>query len=165
MSHAPQYVRAALTGHTRATPVHIPTPRRPTEGDAQPRPVSGAEWRLEHRPEAVGQARWLARAVLAGWGTSDDAAEAAVLVVSELVTNAVEHAEPPLVLHLHRQHTDHRVWVGVSDGGPAAQDGVWSSSCTPDEHGRGLHLVEALTQTHGICHHSSGITHWARMAA
>lgn len=34
-------------------------------------------------------------AVLGGWGTDSAAADQALLVVSELVTNAVEHALPP----------------------------------------------------------------------
>ncbi|MFJ9753063.1 ATP-binding protein [Streptomyces chartreusis] len=160
----PQQARSASIGQMVAAEVHIPAPRWGADSP-DPRLVVDAEWRLEHRPEAVGRARRLARAVLAGWRTPEDEAEAAVLVVSELVTNAVEHAEPPLVLHLHRQHADRRVWIGVTDGGPAAQDGAWSSSCAPDERGRGLHLVQALAQAHGMRRHTGGITYWVRMAA
>jgi anti-sigma regulatory factor (Ser/Thr protein kinase) len=164
-ARVPQHVRVAGTGQMVATPVRIPAQRGPADDDSESRPTDDAEWRLEHRPEAVGSARQLARTALAGWGASGDEMDAAVLVVSELVTNAVEHAEPPLVLHLHRQHADHRVWVGVTDGGPAAQAGAWSSSCAPDEHGRGLNLVEALAQAHGMRRHEGGTTHWARIPA
>ncbi|MFJ9753177.1 ATP-binding protein [Streptomyces chartreusis] len=162
--HCPLHARSAGTTQIVAAGVHVPPPRGATDSP-EPRLVVDAEWRLEHRPEAVGRARRLARALLAGWKTPQDEAEAAVLVVSELVTNAVEHAEPPLVLHLHRQHADRRVWIGVTDGGPAAQDGAWSSSCAPDERGRGLHLVQALAQAHGMRRHAGGITYWVRMAA
>ncbi|MFJ9753055.1 ATP-binding protein [Streptomyces chartreusis] len=151
-AHAPQ-ASARLAG-AGAVPSLVPH-----------RPADDAEWRLEHRPEAAGQARRLARALLAGWNTPEDEAEAAVLVISELVTNAIEHADPPLVLHLHRRRADQRVWIGVTDGGPAAEDGAWSASCTQDEHGRGLYLVKALTQDHGMHRHTNGTTYWARMAA
>lgn len=167
-----QRTRPADSSQALTGPVRVTEPRqlannagRQPAGSASSRPVADAEWRLNHRPDAVGRARQLARAVLVGWNTPEDETEAAVLVVSELVTNAVEHAEPPLVLHLHRQQADHRVWIGVSDGGAAAQDGAWTSSCAPDEHGRGLHLVEALAQAHGMCRRTRGTTHWARMAA
>lgn len=144
------------------TPVRIPAPRTPANGDTQ---ILGddIEWQMAHRPETVARARELARATLARWNTPDDETEAAVLVVSELVTNAVEHAQPPLMLHLHREHADHRVWIGVTDGGPATQHGAWSSSCAPDEQGRGLQLVTALAQTYGQRNHTTGTTYWARM--
>ncbi|MCX5233236.1 ATP-binding protein [Streptomyces sp. NBC_00233] len=91
--------------------------------------------------------------------------DAVLLVVSELVTNAVEHAAPPLALHLHRERAGSRVWVGVTDGGPAVQEGAWTASCADDEHGRGLTIVDTLAESHGTRTHSSGTTHWARIAA
>ncbi len=87
-----------------------------------------------------------------------------LLVVSELVTNAVEHAQGPLHLHLHRTEADGHVWIGVSDGGPAPRDGEWTRSCTTDEHGRGLAVVAALAEHHGTRTWTGGhTTHWARI--
>ncbi|MET7552483.1 ATP-binding protein [Streptomyces sp. NPDC005500] len=125
---------------------------------------SSSVWPLVHRPEAAGAARRVTRQVLADWHVSDNTTEAVILVVSELVTNAVEHATAPVVLQLH-QDTALRVWVGVTDGGPAARDGQWTSSCEADEHGRGLSLVKALTDAHGTRSHQAGTTHWARLPA
>ncbi|MFE5549486.1 ATP-binding protein [Streptomyces sp. NPDC056534] len=88
-----------------------------------------------------------------------------LLVVSELVTNAVEHAEPPFALHLHRERAGSRVWVGVTDGGPAEAEGAWTASCTDDEHGRGIAIVDILADAHGIRTHAGGSTHWARIPA
>ncbi|MGW6218193.1 ATP-binding protein, partial [Streptomyces sp. NPDC055109] len=79
------------------------------------------------------------------------------------VTNAIEHAEPPVTLHLHHEQTGNQVWVGISDGGPAATDGRWTASCAEDEHGRGLALVDALATEHGIHSHPDGTTHWAQL--
>ncbi|PSM39110.1 ATP-binding protein [Streptomyces dioscori] len=102
-------------------------------------------------------------AVLAEWHLGLGTAEAALLVVSELVTNAVEHAQPPVTLHLHLERAGSCIWVGVSDGGPAKNKGLWTSSCADDEHGRGLEVVNALATAHGTRSHSGGITHWARL--
>ncbi|MFK4865695.1 hypothetical protein ACI3K4_10755 [Streptomyces sp. CSMPJR101] len=43
------------------------------------------------------------------------ATESVPLVMSELVTNAIEHALPPVVLRLHRDRAGDQVWVGVTD--------------------------------------------------
>lgn len=119
---------------------------------------------LEHCPQAVATARRTARRVLEAWHVTGERADAVMLVVSELVTNAVEHAQPPLVLYLHREYSGSRLWIGVSDGGPALHHGPWTTSCAPDEHGRGLHIIDALADAHGIRTHSSGnTTHWARL--
>ncbi|MGW0149263.1 ATP-binding protein [Streptomyces sp. NPDC003333] len=117
---------------------------------------------LVHRPDAAGTARAITRAVLGDWHVDQAAAESVLLVVSELVTNAVEHALPPVVLRLYLDRAGDQVWVGVTDGGPARADGAWTSSCTREEHGRGLAVVESLTSGHGARTHSDGAsTHWA----
>ncbi|WP_268981043.1 ATP-binding protein [Streptomyces coffeae] len=118
---------------------------------------------MAHGPEAVAHARRIARSMLSTWQIGDDAAHSVLLVVSELVTNAVEHARPPLTLHLSRENTARRVWVGITDGGPATREGAWASSCAHDEHGRGLAIVEALATTHGARRHTGGTTYWARL--
>ncbi|WP_432037427.1 ATP-binding protein [Streptomyces cucumeris] len=118
---------------------------------------------LAHRPESVGHARRIARSVLSAWHIDENAAHSVLLVVSELVTNAVEHAQPPLALHLCREKADRRVWVGITDGGPSVQDGPRASSRAHDERGRGLVIVEALAAAHGLDRHVGGTTHWARL--
>jgi hypothetical protein len=84
-------------------------------------------------------------------------------VVSELVTNAVERALPPIALHPHRERAGERVWAGVTDSGPAAGEGAWTASHADDEHGRGLDIIDALTTTHGTRSRSGGATHRARL--
>jgi len=139
----------------RQAPVRIPTQRPPSDD---------GRWPLQHRPEAASDARHLAQDLLEDWHLAEDAQDGVLLVVSELVTNAVEHALAPVVLHLHHEHTDHRIWIGVTDGGPAPRDGAWTRSCTHDEHGRGLAVVEAIAEIHGTRTHPGGhTTHWARI--
>ncbi len=62
------------------------------------------------------------------------ATESVLLVVSELVTNAIEHALPPVVLRLHRDRAGDQVWVGVTDGGPAHPDGASTHWAVLDIH-------------------------------
>lgn len=127
-------------------------------------PAEDGTWPLAHRPEASGTARRITRSVLECWRVGDEEAEAVLLVVSELVTNAVEHAQPPVSLHLHRERVGRRVWVGISDSGPASREGEWTASCSDEEHGRGMSIIDALAVAHGTRTHSGGgATHWARL--
>ncbi|MFF1636113.1 ATP-binding protein [Streptomyces sp. NPDC058246] len=118
---------------------------------------------LPHAPGAVSAARRRARDVLAGWNVCPAIVEDSLLVVSELLTNAIVHALPPAELRLswvrgHRLSTLH---VEVSDGGPALPAGQSLMGVDPDEHGRGEGIVHALATRHGIRVHPGGITRWA----
>ncbi|WP_433858354.1 ATP-binding protein [Streptomyces kronopolitis] len=88
-----------------------PRPRDRGQGRARtagaPRPAAHTSHGPAHRPEAGADARHLVRSVLDARQIGDDAAGSVVLVVSELVTNAVEHTQPPLVLR-HAAGTTHR---------------------------------------------------------
>ncbi|WP_433858727.1 ATP-binding protein [Streptomyces kronopolitis] len=121
---------------------------------------------LSHLPEAVSVVRRRVRAVLADWNLAPGLAEDALLVVSELTTNAVVHALPPAVLRLSRLGGDRRgaLRVEVTDAGPAAHGRPAVDPC-PDEHGRGLGIVTALATECGTHVHAGGITRWAELPA
>ncbi|MEU3050794.1 ATP-binding protein [Streptomyces sp. NPDC006984] len=119
-------------------------------------------WSLPHRPESAGVARRVTRALLEEWGVDDDCADLVLLVVSELVTNAVEHALPPIAL-LIGQSAEGAVRIEVEDGGPAPEEGAWATTGSPGEHGRGRHLVAALATAHGSHPLPGGATHWASL--
>ncbi|WP_327188122.1 ATP-binding protein [Streptomyces sp. NBC_01334] len=122
---------------------------------------------LEHGPLAPASARHEARPVLAAWGLDDDQIYETLLVISELVTNAVSHALPPVVLHL-RASTEGSgpVEVHVSDGGPETAPDNWAAARPADEHGRGDMIVSALTSQAGSGLESEGlIDHWASFGA
>ncbi|MFI8294078.1 ATP-binding protein [Streptomyces sp. NPDC085614] len=138
-----------------ARTARVPAPRKPTDDD-----VTQA---LEHRPEAASDARRTAQAVLAAWQANPGAVETVVLVISEPPTNTVEHAQAPICRRLHRERSGSRVWVGATDAGPAPHHGAWTSSCTEDEHGRGLGIVEMSADAHGTRIHTCGSTPWARL--
>ncbi|WP_017237487.1 ATP-binding protein [Streptomyces sp. SS] len=118
-------------------------------------------WELAHQPESAGTARRVTRAVLIEWGRDEDTIDQALLVVSELVANAVEHALPPIALHLDRTEPGDTLRIEVDDGGPAAQEGTWTASCAADEHGRGLGIVALLATAHGCREGDDGATYWA----
>ena len=55
-------------------------------------------WSFAPEPTASGDARKRVAPILGDWGMSPQRREDALLVMSELVTNAVEHARTPLEL-------------------------------------------------------------------
>lgn len=99
---------------------------------------------LEPSPEAVSRARRTVHDTLAAWGL-DILADDMVLVASELVTNALQHASGPIVMVL--QQRDETVLVEVADVSSALP--VPRSESADDESGRGLALVEALSDDWG----------------
>lgn len=117
--------------------------------------------------DAVPSLRRWARAVLTDWSVAEAVAEDALLVVSELLTNAVVHALPPAVLRLSWAGGDGRgtLRVEVTDAGPARPAGQPPAGIDPDEHGRGEEIVHALAERHGVRVHPGGITRWADLAA
>ncbi|MFD4572326.1 ATP-binding protein [Streptomyces sp. NPDC058417] len=121
-------------------------------------------FRLPRHPASVGLARRRVREHLAAWGhgADDRAAGDAVLVVSELATNAVRHG-PPQEREFEVAVTalgDGACLIEVSDGG---RDTPRPRPVTDaDEHGRGLHLVQHLATTWGVRHRGHhGKTVWA----
>ncbi|MEU7316541.1 ATP-binding protein [Streptomyces sp. NPDC007083] len=110
-----------------------------------------AKLEVECEATAVRNARDFTRAQLATWGflKGSDFSERVVLVISELVTNAVQHARtrPPGENESIDIATvlmpDHVVGILVADNSPRAP---LCSAKDPAEatHGRGLLLVSAL---------------------
>jgi hypothetical protein len=86
--------------------------------------------------------------------------DAALLVTSELLTNAVVHALPPVILHIHCNNETNGLRIEVSDSGPRHASDV---SEPDDEHGRGLEIVAALCVRHGTYAHTQGATYWAEV--
>ncbi|GAA2938448.1 MULTISPECIES: ATP-binding protein [Streptomyces] len=116
---------------------------------------------LPAHPESVAGARRLTRSRLEAWGVGQDTHDAAVLIVSELVTNAVVHTDSALVLcELECSGAGLRLSVtdqGRQPGGPRL------SPASDDEHGRGLLLVDTLSAAWGAhdAPDASGRVVWA----
>ncbi|WP_079198404.1 ATP-binding protein [Streptomyces sp. CB03911] len=120
-------------------------------------------WPLAHHPTSAGTARRITRDALGAWGFDEDTIDQALLVVSELVTNAVEHALPPITLHLDHATPGNALHIQVDDGGPTTQDGTRTTSRAPDEHGRGHAIIARLAAAHGHRTGPHGTTYWAHL--
>ncbi|MFJ5035807.1 ATP-binding protein [Streptomyces sp. NPDC088560] len=138
---------------------------QPTGGLWQRFKLSGARARGSPQGPRVRSPSSCPIAAVSAWGVPQEAADSVLLTVSELVTNAVEHAQPPLNLALNRDADTRRVHIEVSDGGPADREGDWAASGTPDEHGRGMDIIGHITAAHGEHGHPGHAVHWADVNA
>ncbi|MFK4107300.1 ATP-binding protein [Streptomyces sp. NPDC002176] len=106
---------------------------------------------LAAQPDAVRWARRHARDVLNAWRVSSDDVDSAALAVSELVTNAVQHATKtatPGRLALTLRHRRMRLLVEVADSDTRPPVRSAAVSFT-SEGGRGLQLVESMSKEWG----------------
>ncbi|MBY8883877.1 ATP-binding protein [Streptomyces sp. PTM05] len=129
--------------------------------------TSECEWRLPRTPRSAGRSRALLRARAHDWKLAEDAIETAVLLVSELVTNACTHARssPGREIGVRCVLSGGRLRVEVSDAGDA-----WPKrreAGDEDESGRGLALVEALADAWDVEPRPYGVgkTVWFELAA
>ena len=110
-----------------------------------------------HASASVATARLLLRNALAGH--APEQIDDALLVVSELMTNAVREAGKPVQLHVST--ATERVRISVTDCAPG-QPSVGEVS-TDLDHGRGLFLVDALASSWGWAPGAEGKTVWAEL--
>ncbi|MER7824226.1 ATP-binding protein [Streptomyces sp. NPDC054945] len=112
-------------------------------------------------PAEVGRARRWARSRLAGSGIGDDEplAETLILLISELVTNAVVHTGCPAVLRMLFGGPGVRVEVAdASDRAPNRRQ-----ACGEDTGGRGLELVDGLADRWGWQREGAGKRIWCEI--
>ncbi|MFB6980367.1 ATP-binding protein [Streptomyces scopuliridis] len=119
---------------------------------------------LPSRRDSVARARHWLRDELQRWRLHTDLCDVAVLVISELFTNAVLHTASALISCEVRLLAEH-VRLDVHDQG--ARDGA-PSPRSPDsraENGRGLLLVESLAEAWGVGSREGGMGHtvWAML--
>ncbi|MFJ3229300.1 ATP-binding protein [Streptomyces sp. NPDC086783] len=107
---------------------------------------------------APSQARHWVQEVMAAWDIFGGLLDALLLVASELVSNAVVHALPPVVLHLEVTFVPAKhVQVRVTDGGPGP-----ATPRVEEEHGRGNAIIAALADETGSRTDNEGLfSYWA----
>ncbi|MFD7818084.1 ATP-binding protein [Streptomyces sp. NPDC059785] len=114
-------------------------------------------WHLPRHARSAGRARTLLREQTAAWKLGDEATETAVLLLSELVTNAYRHGRvsPGREIRVRCTLDDDRLRVLVTDANgtlPAPR-----TASPDDESGRGLALVAALADDWGATPRAEGI--------
>lgn len=109
------------------------------------------------RADQVGKARREMALYLAGCPVADDA----LIVLSELATNAVLHSRSGHdFFTVHAELSDHHARLTVEDAG-----GTWEEPAPAStDGGRGLQIVAALAEAWGIDGDTHGRVIWARFA-
>ncbi|MFJ3669349.1 SpoIIE family protein phosphatase [Streptomyces sp. NPDC090106] len=122
-----------------------------------PRRESWTVWRV---PQAVGHARRFTRRTLRSWNVPADALDSVLLVVSELVTNALVHTDGRVRLDLTL--VNQRLRVAVADSSPRTpakpRSIGWEAT-----GGRGILLVSAMSAAWGTVPVSGGKQVWSEI--
>ncbi len=113
---------------------------------ARPTGHPGYSETLPREPESAAIARRLVRVALSVWGL-DDLAEDGALIISELVSNAVQHARRESIQVVIDRPGSARVRLGVVDFSKVPP--VRREPDPERESGRGLALVGELAETWG----------------
>jgi hypothetical protein len=113
-----------------------------------------AQWWFPATADALAGCRSAAGLRLASWSVPDPAAAQAIVVLNELITNAVQHAGTA-------------VQIGLSLDGNTVAARVRDFSCHPTasapERRLGLRLVAGLASRWGFEFHEDGKTAWAHL--
>lgn len=122
--------------------------------------------------QAPAAARRLVRDALCDWGTPLATVDDAVLLSSELVTNAVVHAGTAVQFGCRREGgtlvvevADHHPTRAVEThgGGEGAGPGAYERDVPGGHQGHGLRLVAALAEEWGVSYRRDGKTVWFRL--
>ncbi|MFF1908023.1 ATP-binding protein [Kitasatospora sp. NPDC058218] len=119
--------------------------------DQPPLSAGSADYWLPRSRRSPAEARRLLERLLAGTPHGQCFADVGLLLVSELVTNAVLHGTPAgnrvhLVLSVDHERLRIEVHDARADRGPVLRAGS-----AEDESGRGLILVKSLARRWGCC--------------
>ncbi|QNP64141.1 ATP-binding protein [Streptomyces genisteinicus] len=131
--------------------------------------VPASSMAVPHGPAGVGEARHRMRAQLRDGGVSEAVVDDAVLILSELLSNAYRHGRPlglsdvgeGDVRAAWRVDGSGRLTVEVTDGGGPTRPVPATPSVTA-RGGRGLNIISALAQDWGVRDEVAGeVTVWA----
>jgi anti-sigma regulatory factor (Ser/Thr protein kinase) len=116
--------------------------------------MSSGERRFPAEARSAAEARGFVRSLLVGCDVR--LTDAIVLLTSELVTNAVVHGDTAVIVDLAR--IDERFRVTVSDESSELPE--LRHPDLSDPHGRGLSIVDELSDEWGVEQGSRGKTVW-----
>ena len=107
------------------------------------------------------RARQVVREAAASWGLSEDLTDDAQLVVTELVSNGIDHGEGPITLSVSRKPAGMLVEVHDESSKQPLLRPVNPNSA----RGRGMQLVQALSVRWGTTPGVRGKVVWAELEA
>ncbi len=121
---------------------------------------------VPHVSHSVGEARETVAADLAARGCPGELVEDAVLVLSEIVSNALKHARPlpSGKIRVRWAVTSRGVDLEVSDGGGGTRPRITVPSMSATG-GRGLGIVNDLSREWGVAEDGAETRVWARVDA
>nr|WP_053140998.1 ATP-binding protein [Streptomyces ambofaciens]CAJ88449.1 putative regulator [Streptomyces ambofaciens ATCC 23877] len=146
-------------------PCPAPHPSRHAQGGG----LAPAVLRIACSAEGFARARVFTRDTLNGWSLGRHADDA-VLVITELASNAVSHALPSAAagapeIRLGLAPRPSHLMLTVSDPGDNAPVFAPSGGSALQEHGRGLCIVDALAEEWGWTPRPpAGKTVWAKLS-
>ncbi|MFD4602010.1 SpoIIE family protein phosphatase [Streptomyces sp. NPDC058464] len=118
-----------------------------------------ATWHLPARDDTPARARSLTAPLLRRWHIGEQVRDNALLVISELVTNAVRFGTGPVTVRLVRAGSRLTCEVGdTGNGRPRPHQGDLL-----EDTGRGLHVVHKLTARWGVRWTDTGKAVWAEL--
>src|SRR5262249_34991882 len=119
---------------------------------------------LPHTPSSVSAVRRRLCAELLASGVYQETAEDATVIVSELISNALRHARPlpSGEIRVAWSRQGELIRLAVSDGG-AMTEPRRARPTLSSLGGRGLSIVETLSDGWGVLHEDDGTTVWATL--
>ncbi len=122
-------------------------------------PVFAVEEAFPAVPEAAAQARAFFRAAAGQWRLPEGVAADCLLIVSEIVSNVVRHAQTPLTLRV--SYDSDAVLIAATDGAVRLPEQHPPGDVSED--GRGLLIIDSVASSWGVHTTVVGKTMWARV--
>jgi anti-sigma regulatory factor (Ser/Thr protein kinase) len=132
----------------------------PVVGTPQPMAFGESLLDLPAVPNAAAMARSFVRRL---WSSleSADTLDGVVLCVSELVTNALDHATPPYQLRVGRR----KGWLRIEVTDASDREPILRPLSPSAGRGRGIFLVQTIATKWGVEPSPTGKTVWAEFAS
>lgn len=121
---------------------------------------------LPHAPASVSGVRKRLCAELLASGVYEEIADDAAVIISELISNALRHARPLPSgdIRVSWSHEGDLIQLAVSDGGSMTEPRRTRAALS-SLGGRGLSIVETLSDGWGVSHDDDSTTVWANLRA
>jgi anti-sigma regulatory factor (Ser/Thr protein kinase) len=153
-SEIPEYLLAALAPEGSEDDIAI------LAAHTTAAPHELLELDLESKSAAIGEGRQFTAEALRGWSLPEALIDDGSLIVSELLTNAIQHGSPPVQLRILRIPTEVTIEVHDTSTSPPRK----LNPSPEDLRGRGLAIVSQLASKSGVRADGAGKTVWATLA-